>query len=173
MDNLKYNISEALELPKDIVMDLPKITILGNIQINISNHKGIIESALFALALAVGMAPELLPAITTIAMSAGAKRLLAKKVIVKKLNSIQNLGEVNLLCTDKTGTITEGVIKIAGIKDGFGQESEFVKQLAFWNASLETGYSNPIDEALKELSFAPLFPFKKSEKFHTILSGKD
>lgn len=143
---------------KDFGFFLMKITLVLAVFIlvvNLLNHKGIIESALFALALAVGMAPELLPAITTIAMSAGAKRLLAKKVIVKKLNSIQNLGEVNLLCTDKTGTITEGVIKIAGIKDGFGQESEFVKQLAFWNASLETGYSNPIDEALKELSFAP------------------
>ena len=119
--------------------------------VNLLNHKGIIESALFALALAVGMAPELLPAITTIAMSAGAKRLLDKKVIVKKLNSIQNLGEVNLLCTDKTGTITEGCIIVANIVDGLGQESEFVKQLAFWNASLEAGYSNPIDDALKQL----------------------
>ncbi len=119
--------------------------------INLLNHKGVIESALFALALAVGMAPELLPAITTIAMSAGAKRLLEKKVIVKKLNSIQNLGELNLLCTDKTGTITEGVIKIAGLTDGFGQESELVKKLAFWNASFETGYANPIDEALKKI----------------------
>ncbi len=119
--------------------------------VNLINQKGIIESALFALALAVGMAPELLPAITTIAMSAGAKRLLEKKVIVKKLNSIQNLGEVNLLCTDKTGTITEGSIMVAGIVNGLGQENEWVKQLALWNASLESGYSNPIDEALKKI----------------------
>jgi Mg2+-importing ATPase len=72
-------------------------------------------------------------------------------VIVKKLTSIQNLGEVNLLCTDKTGTITEGAIKVASLINGEGQESVFVKQLAFWNASLETGYSNPIDDALKQL----------------------
>jgi Mg2+-importing ATPase len=98
------------------------------------------------------MAPELLPAITTIAMSAGAKRMLAKKVIVKKLTSIQNLGEVNLLCTDKTGTITEGEIIVSGLTDGFGQENEFVKQLAFWNATFETGYSNPIDDALRKLT---------------------
>lgn len=141
---------------KDFGFFLMKITLILAIFIlvvNLLNHKSPIESALFALALAVGMAPELLPAITTIAMSAGARRLLAKKVIVKKLNSIQNLGEVNLLCTDKTGTITEGTIKIAGLIDGLGQESEFVKQLAFWNASLESGYSNPIDEALKKLTF--------------------
>ena len=139
---------------KDFGFFLMKITLALAVFIlivNLLNHKGIIDSALFALALAVGMAPELLPAITTIAMSAGAKRLLEKKVIVKKLNSIQNLGEVNLLCTDKTGTITEGVIKISGITDGQGQESEFVKQLAFLNATFETGYANAIDNALRQL----------------------
>lgn len=139
---------------KDFGFFLMKITLtlaVFILVVNLLNHKGIIESALFALALAVGMAPELLPAITTIAMSAGAKRLLDKKVIVKKLNSIQNLGEVNLLCTDKTGTITEGSIRIVGLVNGLGQESELVKQLAVWNASLEAGYSNPIDEALKQV----------------------
>ena len=139
---------------KDFGYFLMKITLVLSISIliiNLINHKSVIESALFALALAVGMAPELLPAITTIAMSAGAKRMLEKKVIVKKLASIQNLGEVNLLCTDKTGTITDGIIQIASIVDGLGQESEGTKQLAFWNATFETGYSNPIDDALKQL----------------------
>jgi Mg2+-importing ATPase len=139
---------------RDFGFFLMKITLILSVFIlivNLLNHKNVLESALFALALAVGMAPELLPAITTISMSAGAKRLLDKKVIVKKLNSIQNLGEVNLLCTDKTGTITEGTIKITSLINGLGQESELVKQLAFWNAYFETGYSNPIDEALKQL----------------------
>jgi P-type Mg2+ transporter len=132
--------------------------------VNLLNHKSVIESALFALALAVGMAPELLPAITTIAMSAGAKRMLAKKVIVKKLASIQNLGEVNLLCTDKTGTITEGAIKVSGLVDGFGKETAFVKELAVWNAAFETGYSNPIDDALKSLPLETnLQPVKTGE----------
>lgn len=139
---------------KDFGFFLMKITLVLSVfilVINLINHKSPIESALFALALAVGMAPELLPAITTIAMSAGAKRMLQKKVIVKKLSSIQNLGETNLLCTDKTGTITEGDIKILGLVNGFGEDSEWVKQLAFWNAYFETGYSNPIDDALKQL----------------------
>ncbi len=141
---------------KDFGFFLMKITLvlaMFILVVNLLNHKGVLESALFALALAVGMAPELLPAITTIAMSAGARKLLDKKVIVKKLTSIQNLGEVDLLCTDKTGTITEGMINIAGCVDGLGQESKFVKQLAFWNATFETGYSNAIDEALKQLQF--------------------
>lgn len=138
---------------KDFGFLLMKITLVLSVfilVINVINQKPIIDSALFALALAVGMAPELLPAVTTIAMSAGAKRLLEKKkVIVKKLNSIQNLGEVNLLCTDKTGTITEGVIRVESIINGEGQESEFVRKLAFWNAFFETGYVNPIDNALR------------------------
>jgi len=140
---------------KDFGFFLMKITLVLSVFIlvvNLLNHKSAIESALFALALAVGMAPELLPAITTIAMSAGAKRMLAKKVIVKKLASIQNLGEVNLLCTDKTGTITEGAIKVSGLVNGVGEESEFVKELAYWNATFETGYANPIDDALKKLT---------------------
>lgn len=139
---------------RDFGYFLMKITLILSVFIlvvNLLNHKSIIESALFALALAVGMAPELLPAITTIAMSAGAKRMLAKKVIVRKLNSIQNLGEVNLLCTDKTGTITEGAISVAAMVDSSGQPSELVKRLGVWNASLESGYANPIDEALKKI----------------------
>ena len=140
---------------KDFGFFLMKITLVLSLFIlvvNLLNHKSVIDSALFALALAVGMAPELLPAITTIAMSAGAKRMLDKKVIVKKLASIQNLGEINLLCTDKTGTITEGAIKVSGTVDGLGTENEFVKELAYWNAKFETGYANPIDEALKTLT---------------------
>ncbi len=140
---------------KDFGYFLMKITLVLSVFIlvvNLLNQKGVIESALFALALAVGMAPELLPAITTIAMSAGAKRMLARKVIVKKLASVQNLGEVNLLCTDKTGTITEGAIKVAGLVNGAGEEDEFVKELSYWNAYFETGYSNPIDATLKTLT---------------------
>jgi len=150
---------------KDFGFFLMKITLSLSIfilVINLLNHNTVIESALFALALAVGMAPELLPAITTIAMSVGAKRMLAKKVIVKKLSSIQNLGEVNLLCTDKTGTITEGSIVIKGIQDGSGNESDFVKQLAFWNAKFESGYANPIDEALVKLNFSSAVTPQKS-----------
>lgn len=136
---------------------LMKITIVLSIfilMVNLLQHKGVIESALFALALAVGMAPELLPAITTIAMSAGAERLLKKKVIVKKLSSIQNLGEVNLLCTDKTGTITEGVINVFDLVDTSGVSSDYVKKLACWNARFETGYINPVDVALRNINLA-------------------
>jgi P-type Mg2+ transporter len=167
--NIAHGVTKSTETTfekgiKDFGFFLMKITLVLSVFIliiNLINHKSPIESALFALALAVGMAPELLPAIATIAMSTGAKRLLEKKVIVKKLASIQNLGEVNLLCTDKTGTITDSTIQIAGLVDSWGIENNDVKQLAFWNASFESGYANPIDEALKQIkiestSFNPL-----------------
>jgi P-type Mg2+ transporter len=77
--------------------------------INLALHKPILDSVLFALALAVGLAPELLPAIVTITLSTGAKRMARKKVIVKKLSAIQNLGEIDVLCSDKTGTIQKAL----------------------------------------------------------------
>jgi Mg2+-importing ATPase len=158
------SVSTETEFEKNIndfgffLMRITLVLSLFILIVNLLLHKGVIESALFALALAVGMAPELLPAITTIAMSAGADRLLKKKVIVKKLSSIQNLGEVNLLCTDKTGTITEGTISVSIVVDSLGVESEYVKKLAVWNAQFETGYVNPIDVALRNIKIesAPL-----------------
>jgi len=118
--------------------------------INLVANREVLEAAIFSLALAVGMAPELLPAVTTIAMSAGAKRMLQKNLVVKKLSSIQNLGEVNLLCSDKTGTVTEGKMQIAHFYDINECESPLVKKMAVLNAKFETGYYNPIDAALKE-----------------------
>jgi Mg2+-importing ATPase len=155
------SVSTETEFEKNIndfgffLMRITLVLSLFILIVNLLLHKGVIE---FALALAVGMAPELLPAITTIAMSAGADRLLKKKVIVKKLSSIQNLGEVNLLCTDKTGTITEGTISVSIVVDSLGVESEYVKKLAVWNAQFETGYVNPIDVALRNIKIesAPL-----------------
>jgi len=153
--NASLNIETSFEKGiREFGFFLMRITLILSVfilTVNLLNHKSVIESALFALALAVGMAPELLPAITTIAMSAGAKRMLAKKVIVKKLSSIQNLGEVDLLCTDKTGTITEGTIDVQGIVDITGKENEYVKMLAVWNAGLQLGYSNAIDGAICKL----------------------
>ena len=119
--------------------------------VNIYFGKPLIESLLFGLALAVGMAPELLPAIMTIAMSSGAKRMAKEKVIVKKLSSIQNLGQINLFCSDKTGTLTEGVLEISSIVGMDGKESSIAKQLIFLNAIFETGFSNPLDDALRKM----------------------
>lgn len=120
--------------------------------VNIYFKKPIFDSILFSLAIAVGMAPELLPAIMTLAMTAGAKRMLKKKVIVKKLSSIFNFGEVNVLCTDKTGTITEGVARVKQIINADGNEDDSLKLFACLNATLQNGFENPIDTAIKNLS---------------------
>jgi Mg2+-importing ATPase len=136
------------------LMQITLVLAIVILVVNILFGRPVVDSLMFALALAVGMAPELLPAINTIAMSAGAKKMLQKKVIVKKLAAIQNLGEVNLLCTDKTGTITEGNIRIAVTPDLSGKDDECVKELAFTNAYYESGYVNPIDEALRNLKLS-------------------
>ncbi len=142
---------------------LLRITIILSLVILVANlyfHKPLFESVLFSLALAVGMAPELLPAIMTFAMAAGAKRMLAKKVIVKKLSSIFNFGEVNILCTDKTGTITEGNVTVRDIVDFEGRPDQRLRLYAFLNASLQNGFANPIDQAIRALE-VPAEGFRK------------
>lgn len=135
---------------------LLRITIVLSLVILLANlyfGKPLFDSVLFSLALSVGMAPELLPAIMTITMSAGARHMMKKKVIVKKLSSIFSLGSVDVLCTDKTGTITEGVVSISDITDAEGNASEHVRNLAWLNASFQQGFVNPIDQALAALPF--------------------
>lgn len=120
--------------------------------VNIYFKKPLFDAILFSLAIAVGMAPELLPAIMTFAMSAGAKRMLKKKVIVKKLSSIFNFGEVNVLCTDKTGTITEGKVTVKDVVDIYNKSNDALKCFACLNATLQNGFANPMDDAIKSLN---------------------
>jgi Mg2+-importing ATPase len=116
--------------------------------VNLYFDKPFFESLLFSLALAVGMAPELLPTIMTYTMSAGARTLMKKKVVVKQLSSIFNLGELRILCTDKTGTITEGTVVLAGVVNLQGQPDEPMLRYAYLNAVFQEGFENPIDLAL-------------------------
>ncbi|MGE5192953.1 MAG: HAD-IC family P-type ATPase, partial [Deltaproteobacteria bacterium] len=113
-------------------------------------HKPLVESLQVGLALAVGMTPQLLPAITTVVLTAGAKAMSRHQVIVKQLLSIENLGSMTVLCSDKTGTLTEGVIQLHATLDVEGQPSERVLQHAWINALLQTGFENPIDRAICE-----------------------
>jgi len=131
-----------------LLMQITIVLAVMILAVNVYFGKPLVEALLFGLALAVGMAPEMLPAIMTIAMSSGARRMAAKKVIVKKLSSIQNLGEVNLLCSDKTGTLTEGVLEVASVVGVDGKENNTVRQMVYLNAFFETGFRNPMDEAL-------------------------
>jgi len=117
--------------------------------VNLFFAKPLIDSLLFALALAVGLAPELLPAIISITLSHGARQMARRGVIVRRLNSIENFGSMDMLCTDKTGTLTEGVVRLDGALDTQGQPSEAVLRYAYLNAHYQTGLSNPLDDAIQ------------------------
>ena len=147
-----------------LLMQITIVLAVIILAVNLYFGRPLIDSLLFCLALAVGMAPELLPAIMTIAMSAGAKRMAAQKVIVKKLSSIQNLGEINLFCSDKTGTLSEGVLKVSSIVGIDGNESATVRQLAFLNAKFESGFANPMDEALRAMENVSADAYEKTDE---------
>ena len=108
----------------------------------------VIETLLFAVALAVGLSPELLPAILSINLARGAQLLAQQGVLVRHLNAIENLGSMDTLCTDKTGTLTAGVIELSGSYDAAGEPSIEVLELGALNAALETGLASPLDDAI-------------------------
>jgi Mg2+-importing ATPase len=122
--------------------------VLFVLTVNLLLHRPLIESLLFSVALAVGLSPELLPAIVSVTLSAGARAMSKEGVIVRRLDAIENLGSMNVLCTDKTGTLTEGTIVLADATDANGRTSATVRHLAFLNAAFETGIDNPIDAAI-------------------------
>jgi P-type Mg2+ transporter len=116
---------------------------------NVFLAKPPLDSLLFALALAVGLSPELLPAIISITLSFGARRMAKRGVIVRRLNAIENFGSMDVLCTDKTGTLTEGAVCLDSARDVGGEPSETVLRSAFLNAHYQTGLTNPLDDAIQ------------------------
>ncbi len=124
------------------------VVVLFVLAVNLLLGRPKIDSLLFAVALAVGLTPELLPAIISVTLSAGARGMAKQGVIVRRLNSIENLGSMDVFCTDKTGTLTEGVIVLQDSTDAGGRTSTAIRQLAFLNAAFETGIDNPLDAAL-------------------------
>lgn len=125
--------------------------------VNIYLKRSLIESLLFAMALAVGLTPELLPMITTVTLAAGAVHMAKKKVIVKNLQSIQNFGSIDILCSDKTGTLTSGEMILDKYIDPLGEKNEYVMLLAYLNSFYGTEISNPFNTAvLKQVSINPL-----------------
>lgn len=132
-----------------LLMEVTLILVIAIFAVNVYFRRPVLDSFLFALALAVGLTPQLLPAIIGINLSHGAKRMARKKVIVKRLASIENFGSMDVLCCDKTGTLTEGKVRVHSAFNVAGAESEKVKLYAYLNASFETGFANPIDEAIR------------------------
>jgi Mg2+-importing ATPase len=131
------------------LMEITLILVIAIFAVNVYLKRPVLDSFLFSLALAVGLTPQLLPAIISINLSHGARRMAASKVIVRRLASIENFGSMNVLCSDKTGTLTEGIVHVRSAIDADGNESEKALFHAYLNASFETGYVNPVDEAIR------------------------
>ena len=131
-----------------LLMEITATLVVLILFFNMLLHRPVFDSFLFALALAVGLTPQLLPAIISINLAKGAQQMAMKNVIVKRLSSIENFGSMNILCSDKTGTLTEGKVKLHEATDPLGKNSEAVLFMAAVNALLQQGYKNPIDEAI-------------------------
>lgn len=115
---------------------------------NVYFHKPVIDSLIFSIALAVGLTPQLLPAIININLSRGSQEMAKQGVIVRRLEAIENFGSMDVLCTDKTGTLTEGVVRLDGALDQAGEASTEVLRWAYLNACFQSGLANPLDEAI-------------------------
>jgi len=124
------------------------LMVLAVFTIHVFFDRPTVESLLFAVALAVGLSPELLPAILTVTLAHGARHMATRGVIVRRLNAIESLGSMDVLCADKTGTLTEGVMRLERAIDADGHDSENVLRAAVLNAHFQTGLVNPLDEAI-------------------------
>ena len=131
-----------------MILRITVFLILFVVLVNILFHRPLLESFLFALALAVGLTPELLPMIVSVTLARGAMRMAHKDVIVKRQSAIDDLGSMDVLCSDKTGTLTEAHIKLVREVELGGQDSGTVMQMAQLNAAFETGLKSPLDEAI-------------------------
>ncbi|PSB20411.1 magnesium-translocating P-type ATPase [Phormidesmis priestleyi ULC007] len=146
------------------LMEVTLILVVLIFVANVYLKRPVLESFLFSLALAVGLTPQLLPAIVSVNLARGAKKMAAKQVIVKRLPAIENFGSMNVFCTDKTGTLTEGAVKIHAAVDVEGQDSDRVILYAYLNAASESGYVNPIDSAIREYKTFDISGYQKLDE---------
>lgn len=131
------------------------LLVVGVFAADVALKRSLVDSLLFAIALAVGLTPELLPAIVTVNLSRGARALARHGVLVKRLPAIQNLGSMTILCTDKTGTLTEGHLTFRRAIRADGQDSTDLLTLASVNAHFESGFTNPLDLAILAMKAVP------------------
>jgi P-type Mg2+ transporter len=148
-----------------LLTQLMTLLVLVIFAANVASDRPVTDSLLFAVALAVGLAPELLPAVVSLTLSRGARRMASAGVIVRRLAAMENFGAMTVLATDKTGTLTAGVVRLDGATDAEGQPSDDVLRLAALNARLQTGLPNALDEAISAASTAlALDDWTKSEE---------
>ena len=132
--------------------------------INTINKHDVLSSFLFAAALAVGLTPELLPLIITLNLTKGSLELAKRGIIVKRLSAIQNIGSMDILCTDKTGTLTEDKIVLVKHIDGLGQESEEVFLYSYISSVFHASIKNPLDAAVKEFKTIDISRYNKKDE---------
>ncbi len=140
------------------------VLILIIFAVSVVMHRPLLSSFLFALALAVGLIPELLPAIIAVNLAKGAERMASEKVIVKRLACIDNFGSMDVLCCDKTGTLTKGIVEFHSAIDAVGNVSEKALLYAYVNALYETGFTNPIDLALRQMKGLDASQYQKLDE---------
>jgi P-type Mg2+ transporter len=146
------------------LMEVTLILVVLIFVANVYLKRPVLESFLFSLALAVGLTPQLLPAIVSVNLARGAKQMAKKQVIVKRLAAIENFGSMNVFCTDKTGTLTEGEVKIHAAIDPTGKDSDRVIFYAYLNAASESGYANPIDIAIRQHQTFDISSYQKLDE---------
>jgi Mg2+-importing ATPase len=146
------------------LMEVTLVLVIAIFAINVYLARPVLDSFLFSLALAVGLTPQLLPAIISINLAHGAKRMAQAKVIVKRLASIENFGSMNVICSDKTGTLTEGSVHLQSALDVAGAPSDKVLLHAYLNSFYETGFTNPIDEAIRTHRRFDLSGYRKADE---------
>jgi Mg2+-importing ATPase len=147
-----------------LIVRLTSLLVLFVLFANLLFHRPLLESFLFALALAVGLTPELLPMVVSVTLAHGAIRLSRKQVIVKRLSAIHDLGSMDVLCSDKTGTLTEARIKLVRAIDIVGNESRSALSKAQLNAAFETGLKSPLDDAILAAGGCDLLPWRKIDE---------
>jgi Mg2+-importing ATPase len=163
------------------LLEITLLFVLAIFAFNVAFHRPALDSLLFALALAVGLTPQLLPGIISVNLAHGARRMAESKVIVKRLSSIENFGSMEVLCCDKTGTLTEGKARVHSAVSMTGQASESTLLYAYLNSFFEKGYDNPIDRAIREHPLRDISGWRKlgekpydfSRKRLSVLLGKD
>jgi len=133
-----------------LILKTVTFLVLFILVVNVSTGRDPMQSLLFSVALAVGLTPEFLPMITTVTLAQGAILMAREKVIVKHLSSIQNLGSIDILCSDKTGTLTAGTMSLDAALDPLGQPSDRSLLLAHLNARFQSGIASPLDAAILE-----------------------
>ena len=146
------------------LMEVTLILVVTIFAVNVYLERPVLDSFLFSLALAVGLTPQLLPAIISINLSHGAKRMAEKKVIVKRLASIENFGSMNVICSDKTGTLTEGTVQLQSAFNVDGSSSDKVLLHAYLNSFYQTGFTNPIDAAIRNYRKIDLNGYQKLDE---------